>query len=164
MWRAASASKGEAAYRFQPELLALVKYPNVAVWVTEQGRPRRRRITRSAACIRTCNRCLDAFGPERIFLGHRHHPDCRCSLAAMRDLVHRGACHGLKGHGLDLVMGEALCKLDRLTAPRRRRKLKAWTPSKTTRLQRAALAPKPSSSNSGYEFLHAGLASGPSPR
>jgi hypothetical protein len=28
------ASKGEAAYRLQPELLALAKYPNVAVKAT----------------------------------------------------------------------------------------------------------------------------------
>ena len=47
------ASKGEAAYRFQPELLSLAKYPNVA------SRPPARRATprtgiRSAASIRIC--------------------------------------------------------------------------------------------------------------
>ena len=30
-------SKGQAAYRFQPELLALAKYPNVAVKATGQA-------------------------------------------------------------------------------------------------------------------------------
>jgi predicted TIM-barrel fold metal-dependent hydrolase len=47
------ASKGEAAYRFQPELLALAKYPNVAVKATGR-RATPRTTTRSAAYIRIC--------------------------------------------------------------------------------------------------------------
>ena len=61
-------SKGEAAYRFQPELLALAKYPNVAVKATGQagyasdGYPFR-------SFHEHLHRCFDAFGPERLFWG-----------------------------------------------------------------------------------------------
>ena len=59
-------SKGEPAYRFQPELLALAKYPNVAVKATGQigyaddGYPFR-------SFHDHLHRCFDAFGPERMF-------------------------------------------------------------------------------------------------
>jgi predicted TIM-barrel fold metal-dependent hydrolase len=46
------ASKGEAAYRFQPEMLALAKFPNVAVKATGQAGYAEDEY-RSAACIRT---------------------------------------------------------------------------------------------------------------
>jgi hypothetical protein len=46
------ASKGEAADPFQPELLALAKYPNVAVKATGRATPRTN--IRSAVCIRIC--------------------------------------------------------------------------------------------------------------
>jgi predicted TIM-barrel fold metal-dependent hydrolase len=80
-------SRGESAYRFQPDLLALAKYPNVAVKATgqagyaEDGYPFR-------SLHPHLHRCFDAFGPERDVLGHRHHPDAML-LAAMRDSVHR---------------------------------------------------------------------------
>src|SRR5207244_9676120 len=61
-------SKGEAAYRFQPELLALAKYPNVAVKATGQVG-----YAADAYPFRSfhehLHRCFDAFGPERMFGG-----------------------------------------------------------------------------------------------
>ena len=62
------ASKGEAAYRFQPELLALAKYPNVAVKATGQaGYAEDEYPFRSLHTHLHC--CFDAFGPERMFWG-----------------------------------------------------------------------------------------------
>ena len=62
------ASKGEAAYRFQPELLALAKYPNVAVKATGQAG-----YAEDEYPFRSLHphlqRCFDAFGPERMFWG-----------------------------------------------------------------------------------------------
>ena len=56
------ASKGEAAYRFQPELLALAKYPNVAVKATGQAG-----YAEDEYPFRSLHphlhRCFDAFGP-----------------------------------------------------------------------------------------------------
>jgi predicted TIM-barrel fold metal-dependent hydrolase len=72
------ASKGEAAYRFQPELLALAKYPNVAVKATGQAGY----ASASAPLFRHIRSRADV-------LGHRHHPDALL-LAAMRDPVYRG--------------------------------------------------------------------------
>jgi predicted TIM-barrel fold metal-dependent hydrolase len=46
------ASRGESAYRFQPELLALAKYPNVAVKATGQAATPKTSI-RSGASTRT---------------------------------------------------------------------------------------------------------------
>ncbi len=81
-------SSGESAYRFQPELLALAKYPNVAVKAT--GQPG---YAEDAYPFRSfhehLHRCFDAFGPDADVLGHRHHADA-LFLAAMRDGVHRG--------------------------------------------------------------------------
>ena len=81
-------SSGPSAYCFQPELLALAKYPNVAVKAT--GQPG---YAEDAYPFRSfhehLHRVFDAFGPERMFWGHRHHPNALL-LAAMRDGVHRG--------------------------------------------------------------------------
>ena len=61
-------SRGEAAYRFQPELLALAKYPNIAVKAT--GQPG---YAEDAYPFRSfhehLHRCFDAFGPDRMFWG-----------------------------------------------------------------------------------------------
>src|SRR5262249_30741359 len=58
-------SSGQSAYRFQPELLALAKYPNVAVKAT--GQPG---YAEDAYPFRSfhqhLHRCFDAFGPERM--------------------------------------------------------------------------------------------------
>ena len=57
---------GEAAYRFQPELLALAKNPNAAVKATRQPG-----YAEDAYPFRNfhehLHRCFDAFGPERMF-------------------------------------------------------------------------------------------------
>jgi predicted TIM-barrel fold metal-dependent hydrolase len=57
-------SPGESAYRFQPELLALAKYPNVAVKAT--GQPG---YAEHAYPFRSfhehLHRCFNAFGPNR---------------------------------------------------------------------------------------------------
>jgi Amidohydrolase len=64
----ARASRDESAYRFQPELLALAKYPNVAVKATGQsGYAEDEYPFRSLH--RHLHRCFDAFGPERMFWG-----------------------------------------------------------------------------------------------
>ena len=57
-------------------------------------RPARRAIraspTRSATSTNTCSRSSTRSGPQRMLLGHRHHPDA-VLVEAMRDDVHRGA-------------------------------------------------------------------------
>jgi predicted TIM-barrel fold metal-dependent hydrolase len=69
------ASKGEAAYRLQPELLALARHPNVAVKATGQAG-----YAEDAYPFRSLHphlqRCFDAFGPERMFWA-RTLPACR---------------------------------------------------------------------------------------
>ena len=83
------------------------KLPNVAVKATGAGRLRRGRNTRSAACIRTCTACFDAFGPERTFWG----TDITRMPCSWRQCVtlFTEELPWLKGRDLDLVMGEALC-------------------------------------------------------
>ena len=101
------ASNGEAAYRFQPELLALAKYPNVAVKATGQAG-----YAEDEYPFRSLHphlhRCFDAFGPERMFWGTditRMHCTWRqCVTLFTEELP------WLKGRDLDLVMGEALCR------------------------------------------------------
>src|SRR6266478_1217774 len=99
-------SRGEAAYRFQPELLALAKYPNVAVKATgqagyaEDGYPFR-------SLHPHLHRCFAAFGPERMFWG----TDITRMPCSWRQCVtlFTKELPWLKGRDLDLVMGEALC-------------------------------------------------------
>ena len=100
------ASKGEAAYGFQPELLALAKHPNIAVKATGQAG-----YAEDEYPFRSLHphlhRCFDAFGPERMFWGTditRMHCTWRqCVTLFTEELP------WLKGRDLDLVMGEALC-------------------------------------------------------
>ena len=66
------ATKGEESYRYQAQLIGLAKYPNIAVKATGQAgyavdsypfrsiHPHLRRV-------------YDAFGPQCMFWGHRHH-------------------------------------------------------------------------------------------
>ena len=62
------ATKGAAAYQFQPELLALAKYPNVAVKTT--GQPGYAEDDHPFRSLHPhLHRCFDAFGPERMFWG-----------------------------------------------------------------------------------------------
>jgi len=99
-------SRGEAAYRFQPELRALAKYPNVAVKAT--GQPG---YAEDAYPFRSfhehLHRCFDAFGPERMFWG----TDITRMPCSWRQCVtvFTEELPWLKGRDLDLVMGEALC-------------------------------------------------------
>src|SRR4029077_12677358 len=100
------ASMGDAAYRFQPELLALARYPNVAVKATGQ-----------AACAEDdypsrslhphLHRCFDAFGPERMFWG-TDITRMKCSWLQCVPLFTEELLW-LKGRDLELVMGEAVC-------------------------------------------------------
>jgi predicted TIM-barrel fold metal-dependent hydrolase len=100
------ASMGEAAYRFQPEFLALAKHPNVAVKATGQAG-----YAEDEYPFRSLHphlhRCFDAFGPARMFWGTditRMHCTWRqCVTLFTEELP------WLKGRDLDLVMGEALC-------------------------------------------------------
>ena len=72
-----------------PALLALAKYPNVAVKAT--GAPGYSSEAYPFPGMHTFVRQIyDAFGPQRHVLGHRHHEDA-VFLAAVRDDVHRGA-------------------------------------------------------------------------
>ena len=127
------ASTGEAAYRFQPELLALAKYPNVAVKATGQAG-----YAEDAYPFRSLHphlhRCFDAFGPDADVLGHRHHPHALL-LAAMRDLVHRGTAvaEGPRSRPRD---GRGAVQLGRLAAPRQ--KLRRWMAGIPIRLLAAA--------------------------
>jgi len=99
-------SSGESAYRFQPELRALAKYPNVAVKAT--GQPG---YAEDAYPFRSfhehLHRCFDAFGPDRMFWG----TDITRMPCSWRQCVtvFTEELSWLKGRDLDLVMGEALC-------------------------------------------------------
>jgi predicted TIM-barrel fold metal-dependent hydrolase len=100
------ASKGEAAYRFQPELLALARYPNVAVKATGQAG-----YAEDEYPFRSLHphlhRCFDAFGPERMFWGTGiTRMPCswrQCVTLFTEELP------WLKGRDLELVMDEAVC-------------------------------------------------------
>jgi predicted TIM-barrel fold metal-dependent hydrolase len=100
------ASTGEAAYRLQPELLALAKYPNVAVKATGQAG-----YAEDAYPFRSLHphlhRCFDAFGPERMFWG-TDITRMRCTWRQCVTLFTE-ELPWLKGRDLELVMGEAVC-------------------------------------------------------
>jgi hypothetical protein len=81
------ASKGEAAHRFRAELLPLARYRNVAVKATGQATRGRIPVPQPASALAPLFRCLRSRADD---LGHRHRPHALL-LAAMRDLVHRGA-------------------------------------------------------------------------
>jgi len=99
-------SRGEPAWRFQPELLALARYPNVAVKAT--GQPG---YAEDAYPFRSfhehLHRVFDAFGPNRMFWG----TDITRMPCSWRQCVSlfTEELPWLKGRDLDLVMGEALC-------------------------------------------------------
>jgi predicted TIM-barrel fold metal-dependent hydrolase len=99
-------SKDEAAYRFQPELLALGKYPNVAVKAT--GQPG---YAEDAYPFRSfhehLHRCFDGFGPERMFWG----TDITRMPCSWRQCVtvFTEELPWLQGRDKELVMGEAVC-------------------------------------------------------
>ena len=86
--------KDDAAHGNQPALLALAKYPNVAVKCT--GAPGNSSQPYPYRNIhKYTQQIVEAFGPERSLLGHRHHPHA-VLVEAMRDHVHRGDAVGSK--------------------------------------------------------------------
>jgi predicted TIM-barrel fold metal-dependent hydrolase len=99
------ASTGEAAYRLQPELLALAKYPNIAVKATGQAG-----YAEDEYPFRSLHphlhRCFDAFGPDRMFWG----TDITRMQCSWRQCVTLFAeeLPWLKRRDLELVMGEAV--------------------------------------------------------
>ena len=94
--------KDAAAMTHIPQLLALAKFPNVAVKAT--GAPGYSAEPYPYPTMQTYLRQIyDAFGPHRDVLGHRHHQDA-VLLAPMRDDVHRRAAVAQRtgqtpGHG-----------------------------------------------------------------
>ena len=102
----AAGSSGESAYRFQPELLALAKYPNVAVKAT--GQPGYAEDPYPFRSFHEhLHRVFDAFGPDRMFWG----TDITRMPCSWRQCVtvFTEELPWLKGRDLELVMGEALC-------------------------------------------------------
>ena len=76
-----------AAWETLPQLIDLAQYPNVAVKVS--GAPSYSSEPYPFANIHDyIHQIYDAFGPDRLFLGHRHHPYA-LHLARVRDHVHR---------------------------------------------------------------------------
>ena len=101
------ASKGEAAYRLQPELLALAKYSNIAVKATGQAGYAEDEYP-FCSLHPHLRRCFHAFGPERMFWG----TDITRMQCSWRQCVtlFTEELPWLKGRDLELVMGEAVCK------------------------------------------------------
>ena len=114
------ASKGEAAYRLQPELLILAKFPNVAVKATGQAG-----YAEDEYPFRSLHPHLHSLfrrlRPRAHVLGHRHHPHV-VLLAPMRNPVHRGIAVAQRPRPRPRH-GRGPVQLDRLAASCRRRKL-----------------------------------------
>jgi predicted TIM-barrel fold metal-dependent hydrolase len=101
------ATKGAAAaYQNLPQLLALAKYPNVAVKATGQAGYAEDAYP-FPSLHEPLHRVFDAFGPRRMFWGTditRMHCTWRqCVTLFTEELP------WLKGQDLELVMGQALC-------------------------------------------------------
>ncbi len=100
------ASKGEASHKNMPQLLALAKYPNIAVKATgqagyaEDGYPFRSIHTH-------LRQVYDAFGPQRMFWG----TDITRMSCSWRQCVtlFTEELPWLTGQDLELVMGRAFC-------------------------------------------------------
>ena len=114
------ASKGEAAYRLQPELLILAKFPNVAVKATGQAG-----YAEDEYPFRSLHPHLHSLfrrlRPRAHVLGHRHHPHV-VLLGPMRNPVHRGIAVAQRPRPRPRH-GRGPVQLDRLAASCRRRKL-----------------------------------------
>ena len=96
----------DAAHGNQPSLLALAKYPNVAVKAT--GAPGNSSQTYPYRNIhKYTEQIFDAFGPQRMFWG----TDITRMPCTWRQCVtmFTEEMAFLKGHDLELVMGRALC-------------------------------------------------------
>jgi predicted TIM-barrel fold metal-dependent hydrolase len=100
------ATKGEASYQYQPQLLALAKHPNIAVKATGQagyaldGYPFR-------SIHPHLRRVYDSFGPSRMFWG----TDITRMQCSWRQCVtlFTEELPWLAGHDQELVMGRAFC-------------------------------------------------------
>jgi predicted TIM-barrel fold metal-dependent hydrolase len=100
------ATKGEASYQYQPQLLALAKHPNIAVKATGQagyaldGYPFR-------SIHPHLHRVYDSFGPSRMFWG----TDITRMQCSWRQCVtlFTEELPWLAGHDQELVMGRAFC-------------------------------------------------------
>jgi predicted TIM-barrel fold metal-dependent hydrolase len=101
-----STLKDAAAMTHMPDLLALAKYPNVAVKAT--GVPHYSSEPYPFPALHTYLRQVyDAFGPQRMFWG----TDITKMPCSWRQCVtmFTEELPWLKGRDLELVMGEALC-------------------------------------------------------
>ena len=99
-------SKDDAGFANLPDMLALAKYPNVAVKVS--GAPSNSSDSYPWRNIHPhIRRIFDAFGPARTFWG----TDITRMPCSYRECVtmFTEEMPWLKGRDLDLVMGEALC-------------------------------------------------------
>ena len=99
-------SKDEAGFANLPDMLALAKYPNVAIKVS--GAPSNSSDTYPWRNIHPYIRQIfDAFGPSRTFWG----TDITRMPCSYRECVtmFTEEMPWLKGRDLDLVMGEGLC-------------------------------------------------------
>jgi predicted TIM-barrel fold metal-dependent hydrolase len=100
------ATKGAESYRYQPELLALAKHPNIAVKATGQAG-----YAEDSYPFRSIHphlrRVYDAFGPTRMFWG----TDITRMSCSWRQCVtlFTEELPWLTGNDLDLVMGQAFC-------------------------------------------------------
>lgn len=102
----ARGSQDDAGFADLDELLALAKYPNVAVKAT--GAPSYSSEVYPYRNIHQyLRRVFDAFGPERMFWG----TDITRMPCSLRQCVtmFTEELPWLKGHDLELVMGRALC-------------------------------------------------------
>ena len=101
-----SASKDDAAWASLPEMLALAKYPNVAIKAT--GAPSYSSQPYPYRNIHDhLHKIYDAFGPSRMFWG----TDITRMPCSWRQCVtmFTEELPWLKGRDLDLVMGQAVC-------------------------------------------------------
>jgi predicted TIM-barrel fold metal-dependent hydrolase len=100
------ATKGEESYRFQPQLLALAKHPNVAVKATGQAGYATDAYP-FPAIHPHLHRVFDAFGPNRMFWG----TDITRMPCSWRQCVtlFTEELPWLHGPDLNLVMGQAFC-------------------------------------------------------
>jgi len=99
-------TKDEEAFADLDELLALAKYPNVAIKAT--GAPSYSSDTYPYRNIhKYLQRIFDTFGPERLFWGTdiTRMPCTICQCVTM----YTEEMPWLKGRDLELVMGKALC-------------------------------------------------------
>jgi predicted TIM-barrel fold metal-dependent hydrolase len=111
-------TQDEAAFAHLPDLLALAKYPNVAIKAT--GAPS---YSSEAYPYRNIHKYLeqifDAFGPKRMFWG----TDITRMPCSWRQCItmFTEELPWLKGESLELVMGRALCQFVGWEAPLKRK-------------------------------------------